>query len=662
MINFIADTECILQDTFKEEDEQQIIRKRICNTIHNHIVRNDKNMDMNDKKLNHEYQRAKSFIYDVNKNTDESKRIYIIRSDKGNRTTIMNQNTYHKEMTEIVNNKLQFRVCRRNPINDIQKELISCIDKMIKKNYIDEKEKVKLIEKYPSTPRIYGLPKIHKMNDNNRENNKIPLRTITSFINSPLYKLSKYLSDILIQPESVHKYNIKNSYEAADKLHNYRLPNGYILVSLDVVSLFPSVPLTLIVRAIDKHWDEIKNYTKIAKLMFIDLIQLCYKNSFCQYNNQCYRQIFGLPMGSPLSCILADYVMNDIMTDIFEKITENIDIKFKYVDDLLLSIPEDKVDDILNKFNNYNKFMKFTIETEKNGEIPYLDMLVKRNENQKIEISWYKKPIASGRILNYLSTHPIMHKINTALGLIHRIYSLDKNSTDENKNKNIMNHLKNNNYPPSLIKILIRRFKNKKRMNLEDRTNNDVIENSKYYRSIPYIKNLSEKVAKFLKNNKKDLHLTYSNKKCDLYSRLKDKTDIKQLKNVIYSIKCEDRNCKKEYIGMTTTSLQTRIYNHNSDINKANNNTNNFKAQQQQKTALIQHMIDNKHNFDTNKVKVLDTNKSNRKLVLLESLHIQGRIENTVNMKTDTHNIKNDYKTILHLMNKRKKFLAPNSN
>ena len=83
-------------------------------------------------------------------------------------------------------------------------------------------------------PRFYGLPKIHKVS--------VPFRPIVSFINSPTYNLSKFLSRIL-SSLLVNRYSVRNSKEFIDYVQNFTISENEILVSFDVVSLFTSVPV-----------------------------------------------------------------------------------------------------------------------------------------------------------------------------------------------------------------------------------------------------------------------------------------------------------------------------------------------------------------------------------------------------------------------------------
>ena len=87
------------------------------------------------------------------------------------------------------------------------------------------------------TPRFYGLIKIHK------ENN--PIRPIVSFIGSPTYSISKFLSKILTPFTNMAEQKLKNAHSLKELLSNMTVPGDHELVSFDVKSLFTSIPLDL---------------------------------------------------------------------------------------------------------------------------------------------------------------------------------------------------------------------------------------------------------------------------------------------------------------------------------------------------------------------------------------------------------------------------------
>lgn len=183
--------------------------------------------------------------------------------------------------------------------------------------------------------------------------------------------------------------------------------------------------------------------------------------SFFQYQGKYYRQIYGTPMGSPLSPILADIVLESIIKQALQALPFQTAIIKKYVDDLFISFPKNESNTVLETFNLQEKRLQFTLELENNGHLPYLDMLIIRNNNQTITTEWYAKPIASGRMLNFNSFHHIRHKINTANNFIHRINYLSTNQDQTKRNRTIYHHLTTNNYPRTLISRLINTYKQK---------------------------------------------------------------------------------------------------------------------------------------------------------------------------------------------------------
>jgi hypothetical protein len=597
-------------------------------------------MDAWDKKINYLFNNTKKFINNIN-NDENNQHIYIVKSDKGNATTIMYKNKYENEMTNLLNNNENFRICRKDPTSTVQLELTKILEKLVNRNQISVEEKTSLINKYPTAPKIYGLPKIHKA-----ENNNVPLRIITCFVNSPLEKISKKLCQILTKIPPTTNFNIKNSYDCADFIKGKEIPPGYILISLDVIQLFPSVPLKLILKSIENRWQSIKDLTNITITFFLDLITLCYRNNYCEFRGEFYRQIKGLPMGSSLPPIVSDFVMTDLISTVInEKLDFQVPFLLKFVDDILMAIPEDKFEPTLTAFNGYSRNLQFTIEKENNGQIPYLDMIIKRNVNQILTTTFYSKPTATQRVISFKSNHHITQKINTALGLIHRVYSIDTENDKQTKQKIIEEILLKNDYPKTITNTLLKRYENNRNKTQETLPNNVTT-----YRSIPYIKNLSEKVAKMIKNTNQELTIAFKNKPMNgIFTRLKDQTTQLKKTNVIYSVPCISDGCNKEYIGMTKTSLKKRICGHQSNINTINNNVN--------KTALCQHIMEMNHIFDLDNAKAIHQNNNYSKLSFLEMLYINDRKNKCVNKKSDYNDLNRDYLGILHLIKKREKQL-----
>jgi len=81
---------------------------------------------------------------------------------------------------------------------------------------------------------------------------------------------------------------------------------------LDVVSLFTNVPHEWDCESISNRWNLISGNTQIPKEEFLLAIKLILNSTFFSFNKIIYKQVFGTPMGSPLSPIISNLVLQDL--------------------------------------------------------------------------------------------------------------------------------------------------------------------------------------------------------------------------------------------------------------------------------------------------------------------------------------------------------------
>jgi len=334
-------------------------------------------------------------------------------------------------------------------------------------------------------PKAYALPKIHKK--------EIPFRIIVSSINSTLYKFATYIHKILYDNLPKCDSYIKNSTELYDKLSGKQIENDNVLVSLDVASLFTNVPSDLVIEGLETRWTHIYNNTKIPLTEFLLAIRFILNSTYFTFGNVIYKQTFGMPMGSPLSPILADIVMQDLERKAINSLNFELQFYYRYVDDIILSLPITQKNTLLNRFNDVHNRLQFTIEEEENRCINFLDVSLLVSDD-RIIIDWFHKETFSGRYLSYLSNHPLCHKVGTIYSLVDRAIFLSHPTFHQKNLEFVVDTLLKNSYPIDLIFDKIRkRLKHLtiNRQNIDVETEEDCKMNKKII-AIPYIHNVSE--------------------------------------------------------------------------------------------------------------------------------------------------------------------------
>ncbi|KYN22605.1 hypothetical protein ALC57_04988, partial [Trachymyrmex cornetzi] len=310
-------------------------------------------------------------------------------------------------------------------------------------------------------------------------------------------------------------------------------------------------------------------------------------------------------------------------------------IYFRYVDDILLALPYNRIEHTLKLFNEQHNRIKFTVEENEDGRVNFLDITIKV-KNGKIIFDLYKKPTWSGRYLNFHSNHPITHKKGIVISLLDGIIFLSHPSFHTNNITDMINSLLNNGYPLEFlfstinnrIKSLMHNIKHKT-MNNNDFSDIDI----KKFVSLPYVSNLTEKFKHIY--DKYNINIAYkpTNSLSKFIITGKDKLNKIENSHLVYKINC--LNCECSYVGQTKRKLKTRIKEHRADINRANN-----------PSVVSQHRIKYNHDMDWDGVEILDLEPFFYKRSISEMVHIKKQ-KRGLNEQKDTDKLPNAYLPVM---------------
>ncbi|XP_061404410.1 uncharacterized protein LOC133340310 isoform X1 [Lethenteron reissneri] len=294
------------------------------------------------------------------KNRDD---IVILSADKGNATVIMDETTYNNKIQDLCNYGSYTKI-NRDPTNCLATKNNNIITKST--SLIDQIKQSSLKSSTARPPRFYGLPKIHQIGT--------PLRPIVSTINSPTYKLARFLSETLLPFTGKSTSAVLNSAHLVSLIKDISLSPDDLLVSFDVVSLFTNVPVLDTIAIIEDLVQQGLNPDVPT------LVRLCLTNTYFTWNGTFYKQNDGTPMGYPLSPVVANVFMEKFETDAIQTSTLLPSLWTRYVDDTFVIWPHGlpALNQFLNHINSIHPSIKFTMEVEKDGKLPFPYVLIEK--------------------------------------------------------------------------------------------------------------------------------------------------------------------------------------------------------------------------------------------------------------------------------------------
>lgn len=73
-------------------------------------------------------------------------------------------------------------------------------------------------------------------------------------------------------------------------------------------------------------------------------------------------------------------VINAILKQMLQEVHYSIPLRYQFVDGITCAVTYNKVEYFRKKFNGFHERIKFTFEEENNGEVPFFDTQVTRDE------------------------------------------------------------------------------------------------------------------------------------------------------------------------------------------------------------------------------------------------------------------------------------------
>ena len=446
--------------------------------------------------------------------------------------------------------------------------------------------------------------------------------------NAPNYKLAAFLINMIKNYKGKSQSHVKDSFEFAKILKQTTYNNNDVMLSFDIESLYPNVPIAEAIHlAVELIWEnnKIHKFTKITKTDLYILFNLAVRDLQFRFYHNYYRQIDGVAMGSPLAPILADL----FVTTLEEKhIISNPKFKIKtwirYVDDVFVVVegPNEHIMYIMDSTNSLHKNIKFTLELEKNNSLSFLDVHIQKVDN-KFLTSVCRKNTNTNLYMKWDACLPKYQKVGLITSLITRAYKICSNDDILNVEIDYLRDvLRNSGYPKKLVDKTIKRTlckeheKRKITKNQQSSTidgGNKTDDNNRINIVLSYLGHesfiFSRQLMRTFRKHPLNSRIIFK-KDRTIGDNFREKIKGNNTKKigVIYKIECS--NCDNFYIGQTCKNVNERMKQHQENLKKKNLLMN----------KIVEHMKTHQHQQKFDKPTILEYEKNKRRREIKETL------------------------------------------
>ena len=382
-----------------------------------------------------------------------------------------------------------------------------------------------------------------------------------------------------------------------------------MMVSFDVTSLYTNVPIKdtlIIVKDLLVNDPDLQTKTNIPAEDLLEITELLLTKTCFQFNGKFLKQTDGVAMGGPASSVIAEIYMQAHESTALITTSNPPKVWERFVDDVFLIIKKSSLESFFNHVNGLHDQIKFTIEKETDSRLPFLDTLIKRNDDGSISILVYRKPTHTDQYLNFHSNHQVSAKESVVSALFTRADNIISEPTDlRTENERIIKVLTDNDYNKQIIAKVRRNIEKGNHSNAQNKEDKEYVG----YINLPYIAGTSEILRRIFQKHKFRCTFYSSDTLRKTLSNPKDKIEKGKQNNIVYKIPCAD--CNAVYIGESKRSFDQRSKEHvravtNGDVDK---------------NEIADHSWKLDHKFDWENKIIIDREQNWRVRKIKETIH-----------------------------------------
>ncbi|XP_065176010.1 uncharacterized protein LOC135805799 [Sycon ciliatum] len=301
---------------------------------------------------------------------------------------------------------------------------------------------------------MYGLPKDHKAT--------VPLRPVVSAVDSPVTNISIVLERILNQCLKYVPAHLKNTLEALEDIRqvypDLQAPAGTIIVTMDVVALYPSIPIAegveAVARVLQQHIESVDTFG-LSVEQIEELLTFVLRSNYFRFGEKVYHQREGIAMGNNLAPPFAIIFMHDLETSLLLNSPGAPVLYKRYIDDIIMlwTLGAALLRQLIAYFNTANASIKFTYQSsEETGSVDFMDTTIHVSSEGAISFELFRKACHSGLVSDFNSCVPQQQKLAIASSEFLRAARLSSDpAARQRSEQKVIDTLKFNNFPDKVI-------------------------------------------------------------------------------------------------------------------------------------------------------------------------------------------------------------------
>ena len=347
------------------------------------------------------------YFKEVIKELKEDSNIVIQPADKNLGPTIVDKTWYHSEMMRHLLDSEVYLPCTEDIstiVNRVERKMEGVMRswKFIA-TIPDSLHEFIMNYPLPTCPcEAYLLPKIHK--------EKVEGRLICPNSKWVTLPLSKWLAAELNELAFKCPYILKDSRQVVKELKDLKIPKSSILLTFDVVSLYPSINHEIAKTNIMHFFDN-----KAKGQCVLDLLDIVMLNNFISYDDKLWHQIRGTAMGTLVAPPYANLFLGKFEVDVLRKVKTHPLYYRRFIDDgfLIWNGPHEELSLFLHLWNSTYPSIKITHSHLGSKSVAFMDLTISIDEDNEDEnglcpiiFNSYEKPLNKYLYIPYSSYCP----------------------------------------------------------------------------------------------------------------------------------------------------------------------------------------------------------------------------------------------------------------